>query len=167
MALPFWPSELPQEPETANFERAFGTVSIRSNIAGPARQTPRHEEAPGRVNLSWLMTDAQMTQFAEWVENEAMCGAAFFSVTLALVDGSYAYSARFSGSPSWDYVTVDLWRVYTQLEIIDPAPISQTVVDTIAALGGQAEFDAIVAAFDTYPGTFAEFFAAWDADWSA
>lgn len=67
MAVEIWRSTLPQQPQKG-YSESHGINIIRSNMdAGPAKQR-RRSANPGTLDVSWILTSAQLEDFETFVE---------------------------------------------------------------------------------------------------
>ncbi len=114
-----WPEFLPQAPIVDGYSQEPQFGLLRSSLeTGLARQSSRHQNL-SRVTLSWLMTDAQLVLFRQWLEYTVK-STSFFTITLKL-DFDKVVRARFAidEQPSIAYITENLWRVAAVLEVDD------------------------------------------------
>lgn len=79
MAIPNWPSALPQSPQKG-FKESVGQNIIRSPMdAGPAKMRNRGKR-PNTMDLSFILTTAQTTTLENFIKTD-LAGVKRFSFT--------------------------------------------------------------------------------------
>jgi len=124
MAIPIWPTTLPQSPQKG-FTESIGANIIRSPMdAGPAKMRYRGK-SPNQMNLSFIMTTAQVDTLETFV-NDTLKGVKRFSfkhpryagqqnqptveVRIVPQNGGQSYQLQ--------YMAPGYWTVTTQFEIL-------------------------------------------------
>ena len=125
MAIPVWPSTLPQTPQKG-YNISGGPNIIRSNMdAGPAKQRFRGNSVK-KLNLSFIMTTEQVTLFETFV-NTTLSGVLRFQFKdpkdshLPLNSRSILevrILPQADKSYDMEYLAPGYWRVSTQFEIL-------------------------------------------------
>jgi hypothetical protein len=114
-----WPATLPA-PLLAGYAVQIADNVARTDMeAGPGRARRRSAARNDRVTVSWVFSAAQMDAFRDWFDDadEAAGGAAWFSATLNVGNGSTAFDARFLAAPSAELLGSGAWRVSASWEL--------------------------------------------------
>ena len=115
-----WPSTLPI-PLAEGYALNPGDQTIRTDMeVGAARVRRRTHARNDRVNVSWLLTEAQLDTLRDWFDDATTGiagGSAWFTVTLAVGTGTRQASveARFVG-PLQVVAVGPYWKVAGTLE---------------------------------------------------
>lgn len=119
MAVPVWPTSLPQAPQKG-FQETVGVNIIRSSMdAGPAKQR-RRSRRPNELNLTFIMSTTQ-TQTLETFINNTIFGVNRFlfthprlgtsaEVRIVPQDSSQLYQLQ--------YLAPGYWTVTLKLEVL-------------------------------------------------
>lgn len=118
MAIFTWPLALPQNPERGFTETGGASILRTQTDTGPAKMR-RRASSPGTLNVTYLMTTAQVNTFETFVNNSLQYVLRFnythprtgASVEARLVPQS-------GNSYTIDYVAPGYWRVKMTLEIL-------------------------------------------------
>lgn len=117
-----WPTSLPQ-PISDGYGLTPEDSGIRTDMeVGAARVRRRTRARNDRIDVRWLLTDAQMAAFRAWFDDDATGvsgGSAWFYIRLNIgTGGMQTVEARFvNGFKRGDFTPPDTWQVTAQLEI--------------------------------------------------
>lgn len=115
-----WDVSLPN-PVLSGYALDPVAASLRTDMEiGAARSRRISRARNDRVSVVWKMTDAQLTTFRTWFDNDAQAagGSAWFSVTLAIGTGGLkSVEARFVGSYKAEPLPGLNWQVSATLEV--------------------------------------------------
>lgn len=115
-----WPATLPAA-KADGYALAPVDPCLRTDMEVGAPRTRRHTAARNdRVNVGWVMTDAQFVSFRAWFESatQAAGGAVWFSIPLAIgAGGVQTVEARFTAIWQAGRVAKDIWSVTATLEV--------------------------------------------------
>ncbi len=96
--------------------------TIATNMeSGASRLRRRTSARNDKVDVNWMMSDAQFVSFRAWF-NDAITGiaggAAWFTINLPVGDGGLtSVTARFIGAYKASYMSTQHWTVTAQLEL--------------------------------------------------
>lgn len=115
-----WPATLPAT-SFDGYTLTQKDQTIRTDMeAGNPRVRRRSAARIDEVDVAWVMTDAQVSDFRTWFEDGtsgAAGGAAWFTITLNTGTGApSSISARFIGAFNTTLVGPGQWRVTAKLE---------------------------------------------------
>jgi len=80
MAIPVWPSTLPQKPEQGGYQEGFASTVIRSPTdTGRTKRRRRFLTGPRLLTVTMPMTDAQLLIFNAFYEDTIAHGALSFT----------------------------------------------------------------------------------------
>jgi len=114
-----WPTTLPH-PQASGYAIQASDCTIRTDMeSGAARVRRRSTDAPDKVTLRWLLTEAQMVIFRAFYESDFLSGAAW--VFVPIKDGRTAGMVEKECRPTSpfkaDYTGRDLWLVEMPVEV--------------------------------------------------
>ncbi len=114
-----WPTTLP-DPLMSGYSVQAGDCTVRTDMdSGAARVRRRFTAAPDRVDLKWLLTDAQMAIFRTAYESEFQSGAAWVFLTIrnARTAGLVSKECRPTGPFKSDLISPAYWLVEMPVEV--------------------------------------------------
>jgi len=115
-----FPATLPR-PSASGYAVNPIDQTIRTDMeAGAARARRRTTTRNDKVNVLWVMTDAQLAIFRTWFDNaaEAVGGASWFTISLPIgTTGLVSCTARFVGAFKVDHIAGLNWSVTAELEL--------------------------------------------------
>lgn len=83
---------------------------------GGLRPRRTSNDAPWRVSVRWLFTEAQLAVFDDWYANDITWGADAFNIDLANGLGLSSVSARFMAAPDTAHAGNARWEVTATLQ---------------------------------------------------
>jgi len=116
-----WPTTLPR-PLGRGYALSPADAVVRTDMEGGSAKVRRRTRARNdKLDVVWMFTDAQMTAFRAWFENDttgASGGASWFTMTVAIGTGSVtSLDCRFIGPFKATVVGSLIWNVTAQLEV--------------------------------------------------
>ncbi|MDP3831014.1 MAG: hypothetical protein Q8Q47_07070 [Ignavibacteriaceae bacterium] len=115
-----WPTTLP--PPTSDYGLNPVDPTVRTDMESGAARTRRRTKARNdKVRVAWNMTDAELTIFRAWFDDDATGaagGAAWFDISLPIgTGGIVSVTAKFVGVYKANYLPGMNWLVSGELEI--------------------------------------------------
>jgi len=118
MAIPPWPTSLPQRPLSDGFSETPPNLLVRSATdIGPAKVRRRATVGVSRLKAAFRLSPAQLTTFRSFFASDLQGGALSFSWTHP---GTGAVGAfRIGSPPSIEPIAAGIaWRVSLDLELL-------------------------------------------------
>lgn len=161
MTLPAWPETLPAAPMLSGYGVDPDPGIARTQMeSGYARQRRAWSTRRTGVAVRWTMTQAQMTAFRVFHDDDLAYGARFFTIALRLGEvDPRTVEARFVAAPRYAPAGPHRWQVSGQIEVRDPPLIDDEAIDVVTEFG-YAETLAAAAALDGV--TLLPAFVAWE-----
>jgi len=117
MAIPSWPSELPQALLVDGYSQAAADNVLRTPMdQGPDKVRRKQTSGPRPVSGSIIVTTAQLATYKTFYVTTLLGGSLRFS-HVDPDDGTTAVEMRHTAPPSWSPAGLR-WRVALALEIL-------------------------------------------------
>jgi hypothetical protein len=118
MAIPSWPTTLPQELTLDGYSQSAADNIIKSSPdIGPAKVRRRSTAAVRPVSGTLILNETGLEDFKDFFKEDLLDGSIRFSWADP-DDGSTAVEMRFTSPPAWTALGGGLSRVSMELEIL-------------------------------------------------
>lgn len=112
-----WPVSLPQNPLFAGYSEGTIDTSIRSSMAvGPAKVRRRISAGPTDINMQFLMTAAQLSDFITFYETTLLSGSLSFTMNHPRTGSSETW--RIKKAPRWTKQSPTLYLIPLEMELL-------------------------------------------------
>jgi hypothetical protein len=133
-----WPEQFPA-PDTSFSVSTDPTMLRTSMDSGQVRQRRRFSTETTVLNVTWTLTDGELSLFTGFVAYRLNAGVDWFKITLPVTGGGFKeQTARFlNGRFDQTYVDFGGWAVSAKLEVLSRDLISPTLVDILTFVGAR------------------------------
>ena len=117
MAIPQWPSSLPEYVLRDDYQGTLPDLTIESEMdQGPTKKRQRFTAGEEPIQVGWRMTESQLDTFRDFYLNDIGAGALSFEITHPR--NRNTIEVRFQGQPTWRSVGHEEYDVSATLEIM-------------------------------------------------